>query len=509
MIDLPIGLRAKLYIKPVATIAMVLTMLGLSVMGFLGKKEAAEFKKKSFKDHNLYNLAFLAINKGCKGSFNEVVCTFFEGYVKSDDLVQPELLNEKIERFEAFDRSTKEQLKDYIQNLPLKLAEQNKKLGYQKTFREYSAAAATVHKEIVTYENAHNLLARENLSWKTVALAQWMHQNWWTLVANLLILGLFGMHLEQRIGRTFLLMVFVLGGSAGMTLQAAFASPYEWVAGGTSGVMAILGAYSFFFLKQKMQISLNKITIPGWAYIFLFLVGGNAFYIESNIVLYSHSAGVALGVFSAVIISMIFWVQKDFLFEAEQVAFYKAKKTASPTKKITHVFNLLEINPYQFQSVEYLIKSVAKHHIEPFSIPNHELKKIGQLIVRMINGEFNVMPTQGYAIISLLPLTWNFTLVPMPMLTKRELNKIENQILESDWRLAIRFYDLYLTQHPNPKVKEAILLTVRKIIVNAESPVNPEYHQNIEWLRLYVLFSGTTAITQFLADKYEDKTAAS
>ncbi len=510
MIVLPLGLRAKLYIKPWATIAIAVVTIGFSIMGLYGQKGLEEFKKHSFLAHDIYNLSYLAIKNDCKTSFAEVVCTFFEGYVKAEDLAQTDLMLEKIEKFEAFDRPTKEKIKDYIQNLPKNLNQKNE---------AFTKAADSVRQQVAQYYSEHYLLSPENMSWQSLAVAPWLHQNWWTLLVNLLILGLFSCFLEQRIGAGFLLPLYFLGGMAGVFLQVSFANSYQWVTGEMAGALAILGAYCVFFFKEKVKIYLNlflmfekKFTIPGWLYIALFFLVGNAFYVapafNPSPILYSQMLGLSFGVFCGFLISMLVWVQKDFLFEAEQSAYFKAKKTTQPLKKIAHCLKLLEINPYNFTGVEYLMKSLSKYHVESADIPDNDLKKIGKLVIRMINGEFLVEPTQVYSIISLLPLTWNFTLVPMPRLEKKELRKIENGILENDWRLAIRFYDLYLAQHPSPRVKEELLITIQKLIVQVESPMNPEYHQNMEWLRVYVMFSGKTAICQLLADKYEDKTAA-
>ena len=511
MIVLPLGLRAKLYIKPWATMAVALITIGFSVMSLLGQTVTEEFKKQRFLAHDTYNLSYLAIKNDCKSSFAEVVCTFFESYVKAEDLAQADLMLEKIEKFEAFDRPTKEKIKDYIENLPTKLAAQNE---------AYATAAESVRQEIVQYYGDHYLLSPENTNWRSLVLAPWQHQNWWSLVASLLMLALFSCFLEQRIGSGFLFILYMLGSMVGVVLQVNFANSYQWVSGGMTGVMAILGGYSVFFFNQKVRIYLNlfliykkKFTIPGWLYIALFFAAGNVFYLESDVsshlILFSHFLDFGIGVLGGIFISTLVWVQQDFLFEAEQNAYFKAKKATQPLKKITHCLELLEINPFNFLVVEYIIKSLAKYHMESADVPEIQLKKIGNLLVRMINNEFQIEPAQAYSIISLLPLAWNLTLVPMPQLQKNELHKIENQILEKDWRLAIRFYDLYLAQHPSPRVKEEIIETIKKIIVNAESPMNPEYHQNMEWLRVYVMFSGKTAICELLADKYEDKTAAS
>ena len=503
MIVLPLGLRAKLYIKPWATIAIALITIGFSTIGLLGQKEAIEFKNKTLLAHDLHNLSYIAIKHDCKTSFSEIVCTFFEGYLKAEDLARTDLAIDKIEKFEAFDRSTKEKLKNYIQNLPIELALQNE---------IYATAAKSFTQEFVGYSTDHFLLSPENTNLQSLTLALWQHQNWWMLFGNLLLLGLFSLFLEQRIGPVFVLGLYLCGGFAGAFLQVKFANSYAWVSAGASGVMAVIGAYAFFFFKEKVQF-LKSLTVPGWLYISLLFIAGNALYLDSNFIpdfdLWAHSLGFFFGILLGFLISLLVWVQADFLFEAEQYAFFKAKKTTLPLKKITHCLEVLEINPYNFTATEYLIKSLAKYHIEWADVPEGELKEIGHLLVRMINQEFPVVPSQIYSIISLLPISWNFTLVPMPRLEKKELHRIENQILQNDWRLALRLYDLYLSQHPSPRAQEAIITMVNKLIVNAESPMNPEYHQNIEWLRVYVLFNGKTVISLMLADKYDDKTAAS
>ena len=437
MFIVPFGLRAKLYIKPWATVVIVVLCLSLSVKGLIEAKSSDQIKK----------------------SVNQ----------------------------------------------------------------EMTAVGTSIKAETLAPTNPSkdsDLLTKENINWLSLTLAQWMHKNWWTLLANILVFAAFAFYLEQRVGPFFLIAIYLSGGYLALFIQANLLGSNQWLGGSAANSMAVLGAYAFFFWKEKVRIHLNiffahksEFLIPGWFYLGLFLILGNSFYFETelteNITLFSHLAGFSMGMLGAYLVSKISWVQHDFLFPTEQWAYLKAKKTAQPLKKIDHILELLSINPNNFLAVEYLFRSIAKYRVEPEQVPQKKLEKICQLIFRMINEEFQVEPTQAYSILSLIPISWDFWQLPVPQLQKKQLSKIENELLESDWRLAIRFYDLYLKQNKDSELRDNIITTVKKIIVNIESPLHAQSHQNIEWLRLYVVFNSQSVLGQLLADKYEDKTAAS
>jgi hypothetical protein len=201
-------------------------------------------------------------------------------------------------------------------------------------------------------------------------------------------------------------------------------------------------------------------------------------------------------------VSQVSWVRDGFLFNAEQVAFVKAKKALQPQIKIRYCLDILEINRMNFVAVEYIFRSLAKYSVEATSLEDPIMVGISDLMLKLINNEFKVKPSQAVSILSLIPLSWNIADLPMRTLTKTDLRQIENQVLEHDWRLAIRLYDLYLAQNPDPVIVEAIKGTAQKVIVQAESPLNPQSHQNIEWLKRYSVFHAHAPLGKMIAEKY-------
>ena len=512
MVSFPLGLRAKLYIKPWATIAIAVLTLGLSIKSLMALSSTEHFKAQVFAKYQVHERTYKAMGTSCKASFDDFACDFLHRNVKAEDLARSEHIIQLIEQFQAFDRVTKDNLKNYIKNLPAKLNAQSAQFSHLKSFKEYTVAVQAAQQEIEQYFSEKNMLSKNNLNWKSFSLAQFMHNNWWTLLANLLILGLFAVYLEQRVGPAFLVLIYFIGGSVATGLQANFLGPYQITAGAVGNVMAMIGAYAFFFFKEKIHIS-KELEAPVWLFAGIIAVLGNIFYTDKSLslnpVLLANLAGLTSGLVCGFISSLIVWVQKDFLFSQEQILFFNAKKTSQPLKKINWALAVLEINPYNFIAVEYIFRSLLKYNVEALSIPKPALTKICHLIFRLINQEFRVNPKEAYAIIGLIPLAWNFSELPMPRIKKQVLNKIGNDILEHEWCLAIRLYDLFLKQNIDPGLTESIKLTVQKIILNAESPLNQESHQNVEWLRRYVIFNSQTVLGQMIGEKYAEKTAAS
>ncbi len=517
MVLIPLGLRAKLYIKPWATISIAVLTIAFTIWSLMGRAAMEDYKQQTFEKYSVYERTYRAMGMSCRVTFLDQVCDFFERYVKPADLAQPADVVTLIQGFEAFDQPTKAKVSQYIQNLNVRLNEQSEALQKFKTYQDYTAAFSEANQDIEQYYADHYLLSNVNTNWLTLTVAQLRHNNWWTLLANLLILGLFSLFLEQRVGPVFFVLIYAIGGYVGLSLQASFLGPFQVTAGATANVMAIVGAYVFFFFKEEVRIYVNflfavekKFLIPVWLYAGLFAILGNIFYLGSetgsNLVLWSHLAGLGTGVLCGLIVSLMNWVQKDFLFAEEQTIFFKAKKTKKSLKKIKYMLEVLAINPQNFVAVEYMFRSLAKRPVDASAVPEASLAKMCRLMVRMINQEFRVNPAEAYSILSLIPLNWNFNDLPMPKLGRRELRKIESDILEHDWRLAIRFYDLYLHQHDDPDLIESIQQTVHKVIVQAEGPLNPQSHQNIEWLHSYALYSGKGILGRMIRGKYEDIT---
>jgi membrane associated rhomboid family serine protease len=105
---------------------------------------------------------------------------------------------------------------------------------------------------------AGNLIAATGLETGRFSLlralvAPFVHADWLSLAANLLVLGLFGRTLEDRLGHDRFVALYVLGALAGAVVVSV-ASP-DWmrvVVGAGAGAGALAGAYSALLPRSRV-----------------------------------------------------------------------------------------------------------------------------------------------------------------------------------------------------------------------------------------------------------------
>ena len=152
-------------------------------------------------------------------------------------------------------------------------------------------------------------------TWETAFTAMFLHANILHIAGNMVFLGVFGMTVEDRIGRLRFLGFYLLGGLAALGLQIAVAPSSDVPTLGASGaIAAVLGAYIVLHPRAKILTVVilifffTIVELPAWTVLVLWLAfdgilgaagvttpfGGGA-----GVAYYAHIGGFAFGLLVA------------------------------------------------------------------------------------------------------------------------------------------------------------------------------------------------------------------
>ena len=152
-------------------------------------------------------------------------------------------------------------------------------------------------------------------TWETAFTGMFLHANILHIAGNMVFLGVFGMTVEDRIGRLRFLCFYLLGGLAALGLQIAVAPSSDVPTLGASGaIAAVLGAYIVLHPRARILTVVilifffTIVELPAWTVLALWLAfdgilgaagvttpfGGGA-----GVAYYAHIGGFAFGLLVA------------------------------------------------------------------------------------------------------------------------------------------------------------------------------------------------------------------
>jgi len=151
-------------------------------------------------------------------------------------------------------------------------------------------------------------------TWETAFTAMFLHANLLHLVVNMVVLGVFGTTVEDRVGRLAFLGFYLLGGLVALALQVLVARGSITPTFGASGaIAAVLGAYIVLYPRAKIRtlvVAIFRVTfveLPAWVVVvawfvldaILGAVGLSTCFGDAGVAYYAHWGGFALGVLAA------------------------------------------------------------------------------------------------------------------------------------------------------------------------------------------------------------------
>lgn len=159
-----------------------------------------------------------------------------------------------------------------------------------------------------TNERAFNTLMdfgqvwRHDLTWWSPVTSAFLHGDFWHIFGNMLALFVFGPPVEDRFGRGWFLLFYLLGG-VGSGLAHVVASPYAAI--GASGAIAgVGGAFLVLFPKTRIRILwfmilITMLNAPAWFLIGLYIVidlFSQVFAADNGIANMAHLGGYVYGI---------------------------------------------------------------------------------------------------------------------------------------------------------------------------------------------------------------------
>src|SRR5690606_32495437 len=123
------------------------------------------------------------------------------------------------------------------------------------------------------------ILSSENFNFGALMLSSIVHVDWSHLLSNVFMLLMLGVWVEQKMGTTSTLGLFIAGSLLGLTMQV-LTRPLTPVLGASAGINAIMGAFFVFFYKADFRFifttlfHFQKISLPVyWSFPVLFFAG--------------------------------------------------------------------------------------------------------------------------------------------------------------------------------------------------------------------------------------------
>lgn len=152
-----------------------------------------------------------------------------------------------------------------------------------------------------------------NLALLTLLSSLFIHASWLHLLGNLAYLLVFGFPIEQRLGSTATVAVFLLGGALANVIVAERVAGLDTPIIGASGaISALVGAYLGLFPRGRIGLYIPLGLYLQFARVPALLVIGSWFTLQllytafgpinENVALWTHLAGFALGLMFALLV---------------------------------------------------------------------------------------------------------------------------------------------------------------------------------------------------------------
>ncbi|MDX2229578.1 MAG: rhomboid family intramembrane serine protease [Leptolyngbyaceae cyanobacterium bins.349] len=187
---------------------------------------------------------------------------------------------------------------------------------------QFMHAAAVVPKELAASFQGAPARMGELPEWSTLITSQFLHGGWLHLLGNMLFLWIFGNNVEDELGHTKYLILYLASGILAALTQWFFYPTSAIPSLGASGAIAgVMGAYIIRFPRARILtfISIFLIRVPAIVFLGLWFVQ-QAFYglaslnVPTNIGMenggiayWAHAGGFVFGI----VLALVFGIRKD------------------------------------------------------------------------------------------------------------------------------------------------------------------------------------------------------
>jgi membrane associated rhomboid family serine protease len=368
MFVLPIGLEAKTRNFPFATIAIFVITCAYS---YLHMNTSHQYAREYFNEEKV------ALRMQAQKSLVIAGCPNSEYRQACADL--PALL--RPERSESV-MSFQNRLVRSLPALAPRLDEEKAKVLFKdvvdagrwknpdpaiSALAEFAALSKALEDETlaaVEHVKARTLLSPVTNNLSSLIKAQFLHASWAHLIGNMLFFLLFAIPLEQRLGAGPLLMIYFIGGSAGLEAHLLSSSdPTRFILGASANVFAVAASFMIAFWALSVRIwasfffVVNQIVlVPTWIFFPIFVLlqefTGAIETASSGVAHLAHLGGfLAGGLLGAVFVRLVS-VPHGCVFPFEAELFARLTSESDPSKRLGIARYLLIHNPRNEPALE-------------------------------------------------------------------------------------------------------------------------------------------------------------
>jgi membrane associated rhomboid family serine protease len=211
-----------------------------------------------------------------------------------------------------------------------------------KSYPEYVRAYNEMESGRRKIEKGRGFLTFETLNFARLVRASFTHSGWMHLISNLIVLIIFGLAVEQRMGSGLAAVTFLIGSFVGLSLDLVFSS--KSLLGASAGISALMGAFYVYFWRFEMKFIFSFAFLYNRSFYFAVAWTLPVFYFIADFVGVSDNDGVAhlahvggllFGGAVALIDQKRHTLEYPFLYHQEKNIFLKMKRATAPEKMWT------------------------------------------------------------------------------------------------------------------------------------------------------------------------------
>lgn len=271
----PLGLGNKPKVLPIAVMCLMIFTFYYSSINFALVESLEEDKTFKTLTDEVVELRMKTILEACAKSLSkndckelgeiiterEIKATRSPASEKKKKLRETASLKETIEYAERMDR-----LVDFLGQFRAEPKEWPVEAKKTASFGKIEPKLEEIKDLTSKMALEKGFLSRSNYNLVSLTKATFMHGGWLHLISNFIMLVIFGIYLEQRVGFAVFGMLFLVGSYIGLSTEI-FLGRQGTVLGASAGLMAVMGAFYILFIHAKLRF---------W---FSFLVYNRTFYL--------------------------------------------------------------------------------------------------------------------------------------------------------------------------------------------------------------------------------------
>lgn len=372
MIFIPIGLNSKIKDPPFLAAGIIIVTAFVSILSFSMVKEYnRDFFNHPERQKYFHALRNLYVNN-CDIFQSEDVCRVLSQFSMYDSDRNPLVAHSDLQRY--FEKLSPKQTKRMSGIIQDWMSESRLRRAFIKRDRvdainELRVWTVTNDLVIQKMHRDRDLYSRQNATVFALIKAQLLHGDWLHLMGNLLFFFFFGACLEQAMGRSWLLAIYIMGGSAGLFFnQLLLSDDNTIIMGASANIFACAGAFLRLFWRQSLRIWFNfvfvinkTIELPTWTFFLFFVIiqqlEGMARAQATGVAYLAHAVGFIVGA----LLAQAWARQKKFESNHESIFPYEKKmlevissSQRACKERIDQALDLIYFSPFNVQAYRSL-----------------------------------------------------------------------------------------------------------------------------------------------------------